>query len=267
MLRALTGVLGVSLVLVLASNAGAAVTSPLNGGFETPAPDPAYSNNGGVLPGSDTDWRSDENVDNWDANTTLEIDAGIMSHADVSQWRYGGVWSPYAVQSGESLLGMLSKHDWAHFGGVQQDLGTMDNEGDKYDLAATVYGHVHSDQNTIWGTTWENCDAAMYRIVFYNATDGVVLTDITEADFPVGFKGGYLGSGPDSVAVSMEYTAQASDVGDTLRLLLLPRDPGAGLMSQVGVDDVTVVETPIPEPMTLALLGIGGLAALIRRRR
>ena len=230
--------------ILLAGSGGSSVFAMesylLNGSFETPDPDPAYTP---YVPGAPWGtFRSTNAIDNWDWNDTIELDTGLYSTM-VADWRYGGDYSPYAYDaaqvSGDSILGLLAKHDWAQFGGVQQDIGTM-TVGKTLTLNATMYGHVHSDQNTVWGTDWENCDATLYQIAFYNVTDGVVLSSITEADFPVGFKAGYMSTAPDVVPVTMEYTPVASDEGDTLRLLLLPRDPGEGLMSQVGIDNVLV---------------------------
>ena len=268
MLKKLTGLLALFAVLALVSNAGAAIGPVLNGGFETQAPvSPPF----GVAPVG-ADWTPSARdtstpLDNWVVNNTIPIDGAIYSTWN-PPWRYGGDWSCYS-DSGSVLLGLNSKHDQAQFGGVQQDIGTMDNVGDVYTLDATLYGHVHSDQNTVWDTFWDACDVALYQLAFYNVTDGVVLSSITEADFAIGFKGNYVPAGgtaaPEVLAVTMDYTPVASDEGDVLRVLLLPRNPGAGIVSQVGIDDVTVTE--IPEPVTLALLGIGGLAALLKRRR
>ena len=255
-------------MLLTANSTFAVIVSPLNGGFENPTPpSPPF----GTAPTGEwtSSCRTDTGLDNWDLNNTIELDTGLYSSL---KWRYGGGWSCYAEETGDALLGLNTKHDYALFGGVQQDLGTMDNAGDVYTLDATVYGHVHSDQNTVWGTAWENCDAALYQFMFYNVTEGVVLSSITEADFKVGYKGGYVPAGdtlaPEVVAVTMEYTAQASDVGDVLRLLLLPRNPGAGLLSHVGVDNVTVGTTAVPEPSTCAMLMIGLLSlAFVAHRR
>ena len=235
-------------LLLAANSAFAVVNSPLNGGFEDPDEDPAYT-----LAGTPGVFRSTNAIDNWDQNTTLEVDTEnhIMSHPDMSKWRYGGPWSPYVEENGDSLLGLASKWDWAYFAGVQQDLGTMDVVDDTYTLGATLYGHIHSDENTVWGTAWENCDAITFQIVFYNVNDGVVLKSLTDLDIsPIGFKGGYVPAGgtpgPETVEVSMVYTAQASDVGDTLRLLLLPRAIGGGVVTHCGIDDVTVLTNVIP---------------------
>ena len=249
-MKKITVLLGMCMVLALALNTAlAAVNSPLNGGFETQAPvSPPF----GVAPVG-ADWTPSARdtstpLDNWVVNNTIPMDGAIYSTWN-PPWRYGGPWSMYA-DSGSVLLGLNTKHDQAQFGGVQQDLGTM-TAGNKLTLDATLYGHVHSDQNTVWDTFWDACDVALYQLAFYNVTDAVLLSSITEADFAVGFKANYnpltgLNDGdPEVLAVTMDYTAQASDVGDTLRLLLLPRDAGEGIVSHVGIDDVTVTDSSV----------------------
>jgi hypothetical protein len=302
MLKKITNLLVVFVLVVFASNVGAVVVSPLNGGFESPAPDPAYDSGpatGGATPGA-LIYRSTNAVDNWAANNTIELDTGVFSGGGLESWRSGGSWNPFAAGSGSSSLNLTGYHSFALFGGVQQDLGTMDNAGDKYTLNATVLGNVGAAANTHW-EFFENSEAITYQIIFYNVNDGVVLQSITDADFEVGFKG----SANDAVAVTMDYTAQPWDVGDTLRLLLLPRNIGTGVstgISTAGVDDVYVSTTPmhvflygdangdgvvsagdyaavqaafgntlptatadVPEPATMALLGIGSLLSLTRR--
>ena len=232
-------------LLLAANSAFAVVNSPLNGGFEDPAPDPPWGPSGG--------WgiyRTDNGIANWDLNDTIPLQGNPAAPDLYSTqlWRYGGDWSPYVEENGDALLGLFTFHDWAQYGGVQQDLGTMELAGDTYTLGATLYAHQHRDENTVWDL-WENSDAATYQLVFYNVDDGVVLESLTDEDVgaPVlGFKGGYLDIGPETVAVSMGYTAQESDVGDTLRLLLLPRDTGVdGFQSHTGIDDVTVLTNVI----------------------
>ena len=130
--------------------------------------------------------------------------------------------------------------------GLYQDLGTMQT-GETYTLFADVLGE----------TSWPSS----YRISFVKVTDGAELAAITEGDFPVAKKG----NPGDSVAVTMDYTARASDAGHALRVLIeTPQNVG---YLRTGVDNVHVTVVPEPSTLILALLGIVALAGVRIRRR
>jgi fructan beta-fructosidase len=230
--RIVTVTLKIVLTIVMlfaASSAFAVVNSPLNGSFESPAPNPAYA---GI---SDTPWVGFDayNVyDNWDANNTIQMDTGIYA-GTIAHARNGGAWSPMAWSSatvyGDSIVDLWAQHDQAMYSGVQQDLGTM-AAGNTYTFSGTLYGRATEAEG------WSQNNGAAYQIVFYNVTDSVVLSSLTDLDLFVANRG----SVGDIVPATMDYAAQASDDGDVLRLLLLPRDTGEGQITHTGIDAVSV---------------------------
>ncbi len=194
-----------------------------NGSFEEPAAT--------IPPDHNTTPLSD-----WDVNTTIPYPPeGFYNTTGYSRW--GGASSIYPTgQAGDWLFSLESDHDFAVYGGVQQDQGTM-TEDQTYTFRATLYG------SDAYGGAYP-LDST-YEIVFYNATDDVVLSSITDLDFPVADKG-YAGQ---TVVVTMDYTAVASDDGDVLRLLLMPRNLGAGTHSRTGIDMLSVTTTVAPDPL------------------
>ena len=113
--------------------------------------------------------------------------------------------------------------------GLYQDLGTMEQAGEVYTFSADLLG--------------ETSHFSKYKISFVNATDGSELAEITHDDFPVA----KMGRQGDDVSVSMSYTALASDVGDTLRILIESFNDGENFY-RTGVDNVDVVKTLVPDP-------------------
>jgi len=202
-----------AVALLLATNSAfAAVNSPLNGSFEDPSATTTPDNN-------------TSGVDNWDVNNTIPF----TSENWYNTWgysRWGGDSSPYAYDAAYAdenwLLALESSHDYAGYMGVQQDLGTM-TEGDKYTFSGTLFGH--------------NTYPSTYQVILYNVNDASVLSSITDIDFPIPMKG----NEGDVIVATMDYTASASDEGDVLRLLLLPRNLGPGTHARTGIDSVSVM--------------------------
>jgi uncharacterized membrane protein len=226
----LTTCIALVAVLFLAANiAFAEVKSPLNGSFESPAPKPSFQTKtepkfkGYIAEGV---------LDHWKPNKTIELDTGIYT-SDWAYRRVGGSWSPMGYEAryayGDAVLDLVAQHDQSLFSGVQQDIGTM-TEGEKYRFSASLYGHAAS------GHDYGQNDACTYQIVFYNATDNVVLSSITDADFPVALKG----KRSQIVVAQMDYTAKKSDQSDVLRLIILPRNLGSGKVTHTGIDNVKV---------------------------
>jgi len=67
--------------------------------------------------------------------------------------------------------------------------------------------------------------------------------------------------------LTLEYTATAADVGKTIGIQLLGDvgDDGNGTENYAFMDNVQLQS--VPEPSSMALLGLGGLALILRRRK
>ncbi|MFD2160644.1 PEP-CTERM sorting domain-containing protein [Rubritalea tangerina] len=64
---------------------------------------------------------------------------------------------------------------------------------------------------------------------------------------------------------TLNYTAQATDAGDTLQVVYRGLNVNS-TARDFSIDNVGLSVVAVPEPTTTALLGLGGVALLMRRR-
>ena len=83
--------------------------------------------------------------------------------------------------------------------------------------------------------------------------------------------GASLIGGFQDVAITTSYStipiSGTVDTASTSVFLAIRNNQGSAVSSQALIDDVTLDYTPVPEPSSAALLGLGGLALILRRRK
>jgi len=151
---------------------------------------------------------------------------------------YGG--EPAATGAGNALLGVERTNN--NVNGAKQNLGPM-TDGVRYTFSADLYGN--------------NTFASVFQLALANDS-GSVLASLTDVDVSIAID-------QNQTPVSFHYDAGSADDGVDLWVVLGNRDDGA--LTRTGIDNVVVTGGPIPEPTTIALLGIGVAGLLVARRR
>jgi hypothetical protein len=145
--------------------------------------------------------------------------------------------------------GLMRVQDWGANGTVTSDSiavtsdGTVDITGAALSIGGDSFNSVGSE-----GITW-----------FYSVNGGAAVTHYlgeTELGGTQVDAGTDLGHSFSGIAVSS---------GDTLEVGFTVNVNGSGDGAEIS--SLVVELTPIPEPSSIALLGLGGLATLLRRRR
>ena len=134
---------------------------------------------------------------------------------------------------------------------VQNDLGTAIEASKTYTIS---YDYGNADSTAPLTGTW--------TVEFGTLNGGTFTALATDTNTVQKTNGNHLnfGSG-DEVADSFQYVSGTSVSGDNLAI----RASVDGGIEWMGFDNFTV--DVVPEPATMSLLGIGGLLALVRRRR
>jgi hypothetical protein len=197
-----------------------------------------------------------ESFESFDAGTGSGSPTAYQ-YPNVTDWTYSGApTTPGLLGAISETLGTipLTPHgdNWLLVDSriatqnVYQSLGTI-SDGDELSISALIGRPT-------------NAAIADFELGLYRSVSGggvQMLTAIGLSD--PGVAGLAAGA---TVTATANYTATAADAGETLfvRIGLLSGD--ASPVDQAVIDDVSV----IPEPASLALVALGGLVALRRRR-
>lgn len=191
--------------------------------------------------------------------TSDTFDTGISNN---------GTWVHVGTEtSGGIAFDSVSTFDGGLTGGDLLDddgglrLNTFDAIIGNEAMGLTIGGTIDLGEQITFSYGLYN-DNSSFNSVFaqlYNLTDGTILA--TSAAHTIDGTAGQ--PTPENIDAVLNYTALASDVGDTLQIRFIENNNNTA--RDVYVDNYSVVS--VPEPSSTALLGLGGLALLLRRRK
>ncbi|MGB0993478.1 MAG: PEP-CTERM sorting domain-containing protein [Akkermansiaceae bacterium] len=188
--------------------------------------------------------------------TSDDFDTGITANGtwlDVGTVAHGGI-----NHDGTSTfdLGLSGGDFLAQDGGLRMNSidATQQNEA----IGLTIGGTMSTGEiiTFSYGLYNDNSSFNSTIALLYNLTDAVVIAS----------------NGPDTVNgsatadpkdLSFNYTALASDDGDTLQIRFVENNNNVA--RDTFIDNYSV--TSVPEPSSSALVGIAGMAMLLRRRK
>lgn len=217
------------LCLAAVASAGLSIT---NGDFETNAP----------TSGTNT-W----DVDSW-------YDTYPTADGQTNNWWWEGTWyGDYVSPTGSSVMGLsyMYSTNWAYQSiGVNDegltelvlsfDVGSFTDAGEDRDLGVTI--SVYESDGTFTGAD-ESDIADATTVTLIDSVD--ILETLSAGDY-----------------VTVTITLDLTSAGDGELFLRFENYAGTTGTPWVAIDNVSIV----PEPATLALLGLGGLLAGRKRR-
>lgn len=217
-----------SLASAMALSASAALTAVSNGSFET-------------FTGSSTTYPYGVVTDGW-------VYAGTPGTASVLAPLSETLGTAPLTPDGVTWLLVDSRSDPQT---ITQSLGTIIG-GENLTIEALI--------GSVTNAALADFEIGLYRSLLGSGTADQVLLTLTNSDFTAPALGGTV------AASSASYLTAGLDNGEELFIRIRSTDPQAGLNSveQTLIDSVVV---SVPEPSSTALLGLGGLALILRRRK
>ncbi len=166
-------------------------------------------------------------------------------------WSFTPSGLPY-VRIGSGGFGYPAAADGTTIYGVEGDRGGVLFQ----DLGTMIPGETYKFDGVVSSSTGNNS----YRASFITDPLGAALEAafITQANFNPG-----AGASLDA---TFSYTATAADAGKMLRLALSDNGTTSATRSAFDNVRVSVIAAAVPEPASLSLLALGGVALLRRRR-
>jgi hypothetical protein len=121
-----------------------------------------------------------------------------------------------------------------------------------FDFTGTI---VAGEQYTFTSNLWQSSSS-------FAQTDVRLLVNGVSA---ASVDPGTVGTAGQTAVVN--YTALAGDAGKTLSFTMSSKRNAGGGSSDLGIDNWDLAVVAVPEPSSTALLGLGGLALILRRRK
>ena len=133
---------------------------------------------------------------------------------------------------------------------ITQSLGTIIG-GENLTIEALI--------GSVTNAALADFEIGLYRSLLGSGTADQVLLTLTNSDFTAPALGGTV------AASSASYLTAGLDIGEELFIRIRSTDPDNGASVEQTLIDSVVVS--VPEPSSTALLGLGGLALILRRRK
>jgi hypothetical protein len=146
---------------------------------------------------------------------------------------------------------------------------TKNEDAENYWFAQVTTGGNSLDSLDIWGNDFATHEATISRaqdlvISFYTTTDATGPTIATSAPFD-GVS--WNGDNANPTHGRFDVTSLISDAATRATIQSLRIDHSSGNTDYLELYEVRAAGSAVPEPTTTALLGLGGLALIFRRRK
>ena len=200
--------------------------------------------------------------------STLTASAAITATSDDFDTAIGGTWLSVGSVATNILHDGTSTFDGGLTGGDMLDddgglrLDTTNSTAGDEAMGLNIGGTMEEGNIITFSYGLYNDNGSFNRATaqLFNLTDNTIL--MTSAAHTIDGTGGQ--PTPENIDDSLVYIAQNSDEGDVLQIRFI--EDHNSTARDVYVDNFSVTSV-VPEPSSTALLGLGGLALILRRRK